>query len=107
MNYSRWDRFRHNVNTGKAGDLRSLIATDKRISSSRSAVDAYAESWAWTYFLITWHPDEYTAYLKTLSAKPQLGNDEPETRLADFRKHFGDDLDALRDEFVRRMSRLD
>lgn len=107
VNYSRWDRFRQNVNNGRAGDLRSLIATDDRISNSRSAVDAYAESWAWTYFLIKWHPEEYVAYLKTLSAKPQLAMDTPQTRLTDFRKHFGNDLDALRDEFIRRMSRLD
>ena len=107
VNYSRWDRFRHNVNTGKAGNLRSLIVNDDRISNSRTAVDAYAEAWAWTYFLIKWHPKEYTAYLKTISSKPQLAIDDPQTRLADFQKHFGNDFDALRDEFIRRMSRID
>ena len=107
VNYDRWDRFRNNVNTGKAGSLQSLIADDRRISSSRNAVDAYAEAWAWTYFLITWHPDEYVAYLKALAAKPQLATDDPSQRLADFRQHFGDDFDVLRDEFMRRMSRVD
>ena len=45
VNYSRWDRFRRNVNEGRAGDLRSLLANDERISGSRTAVDAYAEAW--------------------------------------------------------------
>lgn len=107
VNYSRWDRFRQNANNGKAGDLRSLIANDERISTSRTAVDAYAEAWAWTYFLIKWHPEKYVAYLKTISEKPQLAVDKPQTRLADFQKHFGDDYEALRDDFVRRMSRID
>lgn len=107
VNYSRWDLFRQNVNNGKAGDLRSLIANDERIAGSRTAVDAYAEAWAWTYFLIKWHPEEYVAYLKTLGNKPQLSMDEPQTRLADFQKHFGNDFEALRDEFIRRMSRID
>ena len=107
INYSRWDRFRQNVNSGKARKLESLLANDDRISNSRTAVDAYAAAWAWTYFLIKWRPDEYVAYLKTISEKPQLTRDDPQTRLADFRKHFGDDLNALEADFIRRMSRID
>ncbi len=107
VNYSRWDLFRNNVNAGKEKNLESLIANDDRIREPRSAVDAYAASWAWTYFLIKWHPKEYTAYLKQLAEKPVLTMDDPQTRLADFRKHFGEDLRALEDEFIRRMKRVD
>jgi len=107
VNYSRWDLFRKNVNRGRAGSLKSLIADDSRIRSPRTAVDAYAEAWAWNYFLITWHPDEYVAYLKMLAAKPLLVQDDMGTRLSNFRKHFGDDFGALEEEFYRRMSRID
>ena len=107
VNYSRWDLYRNNVNAGKEKKLEALIANDDRIRNPRSAVNAYAASWAWTYFLITWHPEEYTAYMKTLAEKPVLKMDDPQTRLADFRKHFGEDLRALEDEFYRRMSRVD
>lgn len=107
VNYSRWDLFRRNVNAGKERGIESLIATDKRIKEPRTAVDAYAASWAWTYFLMKWHPKEYAAYLKTLAAKPLLQMDDPATRLADFRKHFGADLHALEEDFFRRMSRVD
>ena len=107
VNYSRWDLFRKNVNAGKEGLLEELIANDDRIRNPRSAVDAYAASWAWTYFLIKWHPEEYTSYLKLLSEKPVLRMDDPQTRLADFRECFGEDLRELEKEFIRRMSRVD
>lgn len=106
INYARWNLFRQNYRTGKVGRLKTLIIDDTRIRHPRTAVDAYAEAWAWNYFLITWHPKEYTAYLKMIAAKPLLIYDDRQTRLADFQRHFGDDLGALEDEFSRRMSRL-
>jgi hypothetical protein len=107
VNYSRWDLFRKNLNAGKEGKIETLLANDDRIRDARTAVDAYAASWAWTYFLIKWHTKEYTAYMKQLAEKPVLTLDDPETRLADFRKHFGEDLRALEEDFFRRMSRVD
>ena len=107
VNYSRWNLFRKNMNQGKEKKLEAMLANDNRIRNSRTAVDAYAASWAWTYFLIKWHPEEYTAYMKHLAKKPVLKIDDPQTRLADFREHFGEDLRALEEEFLRRMSRID
>ena len=107
VNYSRWDLFRKNFNSGKEKTLEELVASDDRLHEPRTAVDAYAASWAWTYFLIKWHPKEYTAYLNMLSEKPMLKRDDPQTRLADFRKYLGEDLHALEEEFIRRMSRID
>ncbi len=106
INYSRWDRFRANVRSGRVGTLQSLVADDRRIRTPGTAVDAYAEAWAWNYFLIRWRPEQYVAYLKTLAAKPRLSVDNPATRMADFKQHFGNDLDALKDDFYRRMSRV-
>ncbi|QEG33899.1 DUF1570 domain-containing protein [Bythopirellula goksoeyrii] len=107
VNYDRWDRYRNNANNDRVAPLRALIVSDERFRNPRMAVDAYAEAWAWTYFLITWHTDEYVAYMKHLAAKPVLSVDDKRTRLADFTKHFGRDFDALEDEFYRRMSRID
>ena len=106
VNYARWDLFRDNYTRGKVGTLKSLVVDDSRIRNPRTAVDVYAESWAWTYFLIKWHPKEYVAYLKTLAAKPLLRLDDRETRLAEFQAHFGENLGKLQDEFYRRMSRI-
>ena len=35
-----------------------------------------------------------------------LVEDKPGQRLAEFRRHFGDDLDALEDDFYRKMNRV-
>lgn len=107
INYARWDLYRKNANAGREQGIEALVATDALIKDPHTAVDAYATAWAWSYFLIRSHPEEYAAYLKTLSAKPLLEMDTPATRLADFRKHFGEDLRALEEEFYRRMTRVD
>lgn len=107
VNYDRWDLYRDNANNDKVLPLQSLIVNDDRFRISRTAVDAYAEAWAWTYFLVTWHTDEFVAYMKDIANKPLLTSDDKKGRLADFTKHFGSDFTALEDEFYRRMSRIE
>jgi hypothetical protein len=84
--------------------LKSLIVDDERLISTDQVIDAYAESWALTYFLIHKHPKQYVAYLKVLSRKQPLVKDGPAKRLAEFVDHFGP-LDALESEFVNYMER--
>jgi len=105
VNYARWDVYRKRVNAGQTIRLRHMVADDKLFRDPRTAVDAYAAAWAWNYFLIKWHPEEYVAYLKTLADKPQLVRYDKDGRQADFRKHFGE-LRELEEEFYRRMSRI-
>lgn len=107
VNYDRWNLYRNNANNDKVQPLQSLIVNDDRFRNSRTAVDAYAEAWAWTYFLATWHTDEFVAYMKEIAAKPLLTSDNKKGRLADFTKHFGNDFAALEEEFYRRMSRIE
>jgi hypothetical protein len=107
VNYDRWDLYRENANNDKVLPLQSLIVNDDRFRNSRTAVDAYAEAWAWTYFLATWHTDQLVAYMKDIANKPLLTADDKKGRLGDFTKHFGSDITALEDEFYRRMSRIE
>ncbi len=106
VNYSRWDLFRKNVRNNKAANLETLITDDNRLRMPRTAVDGYAEAWAWNYFLIKWHPKEYAKYLKMLSEKPLLRQDKPTKRLEDFQEHFGENLKNLEAEFYRRMRKI-
>lgn len=106
VNYERWDRLRRNANLGKMTGIKELVADDQPFRNPLTAVDAYAEAWAWNYFLIKWHPNEYTNYLRMISEKPLLAQDDRETRIAEFKKHFGD-FDDLKREFYQRMSRID
>ena len=105
VNYPRWDRFRENVDAGRVPPLTQLIAGDELFRNPDTAVDAYAQSWAWNYYLIRWRPKEYAAYLKAIAAKPLLTADDRPARIAEFRKHFGVDLGKLEDEFYRQMER--
>jgi hypothetical protein len=84
--------------------IRSLIEENKRLVTTDQAKDAYAESWALTYFLIHKHPKEYIAYLKDLSRKQPLEIDGKEKRVAEFEKRFGP-IDKLETEFVTYMER--
>ena len=106
LNEARLAQFRQYLRTRPHSSLKSLIADDKRIRDTRTALDAYAEAWALNYFLLHHYPRQYVEYLKMLSEKPQLVWDEPETRIADFQKAFGANLGQLDDEFVRYVQKL-
>ena len=92
---------------GRVPPLKRLIAGDDLFRNPETAVDSYAQAWAWNYFLIKWRPKQYAAYLKAIADKPILTPPDPKQRLADFRKFFGEDFDALEDEFFRQMRRVD
>ena len=92
----------------RPGSLRSLVRSDRRFreGESEADADAYAEAWALNYFLLRTRRKQFAAYLKTVSAKPVLRWDTPETRQADFEKAFGEDWDQLDRVFVKYMSRV-
>jgi hypothetical protein len=106
MNEGRLTQFRRYLANRPHTSLKTLIADDKRIRDTRTALDAYAEAWALNYYLLHHHPRQYVAYLQMLSEKPQLIWDEPETRIADFQKAFGENLGRLDADFLRYMQKL-
>jgi hypothetical protein len=71
-----------------------------------TALDAYAEAWALSYYLIEKYPRQYVGYLQMLAEKPPLVWDDPETRLREFQAAFGDDLGELDADFIRQMQKL-
>jgi hypothetical protein len=105
INYPRLDRFQEYLRHRGTDSLDTLISTDKRLRDTKQGLDAYAEAWALTYFLIHQKPKEYVAYLKLLSQKKPLITDTPEKRLEEFEKIFGNRR-RLDEEFVRYMSKL-
>ena len=82
-----------------------MLASDRPFRDSRTAVNAYADAWALNYYLIKYHPKEYTAYLKMLAQKPRLGKDGPERRLEEFCDSFGDIRELERD-FLKQMAKI-
>jgi hypothetical protein len=106
VNYSRLDRFSDNLQNNRAAPLKRMIESDELFRKPETAVDSYAQAWAWTYYLIKWKPKEYAAYARMVRDKPMLQEDQPQKRLADFHKFFGDDLQELEEDFFRKMERV-
>ncbi|MCE5303896.1 MAG: DUF1570 domain-containing protein [Planctomycetaceae bacterium] len=100
VNPSRLERFQEFLQSRPANSLETLLRDDRRFTDAKQAVDAYAEAWALTYFLLKKHEKDYVAYLRTLSAKKTLMQDKPEQRIDEFRKAFGE-LPKVDAEFQR------
>jgi hypothetical protein len=83
--------------------LETLLSGDQRFRDPAKAADAYAEAWALTYFLLRTRGEDYVKYLQALAHYAPLGEQSTDERLAEFKKHFGDDLPKLEAEFLRYM----
>lgn len=101
VNHFRLAELRQYMKSRPADSLQTLIATDERFRTTRTAPQAYAEAWALNYFLIRKYSEKYQLYLRRLSEKKPLLFDSPEERLAEVREVFGKELRDLDTEFLR------
>jgi hypothetical protein len=106
VNYPRLATFRRNLPNWRRDSLITLLADNQRFRNPGTAVAAYADAWALNYYLIKYQPKQYAAYLEMLAEKQPLAEDDPDTRLAEFKAHFGD-LRTLEREFLQKMSRVE
>lgn len=102
VNRPRLVRFHEYLRGRPPNSLQTLISGDARFRDPQQSLDAYAEAWALTYYLLRRYQRQYLDYLKMLSEKGPLLPDDPQARLEEFRKAFGD-LEQLDAEFVRYM----
>jgi len=105
VNYPRLATFRRNLPRWRRDSLVTLVANNQRFRDPRTAVAAYADAWALSYYLIKFRKKEYAAYLKMLADKPPLAEADSGTQLAEFKQYFGD-LKSLERDFLKQMSRL-
>jgi hypothetical protein len=105
VNPPRLEQFRQYVGVRPANSLETLLRDDTRFHDPKRSLDAYAEAWALTHFLIRQHSKQYVAYLAMLSKKKPLLPDDADTRIDEFRRAFGE-LNAVDAEFLRYMGRL-
>jgi hypothetical protein len=105
VNQLRVGAFREYLRRRPVNSLPSLALTDQRLRNPQSRGDAYAESWALTYFLMRHKPEQFTKYLQVLAAKQPLQFDTPEERAADLKQTLGD-LRELDEQFVRVMQKV-
>jgi hypothetical protein len=104
LNQSRVMQLKGYLGRRPIGSLKTLIVDDARFRDAAKSLDAYAEAWALTYFLINQYPKAFNGYIEAIAAKKPLLEDGPEKRLKEFEQHFGD-LEKLDIEFLRYVRR--
>lgn len=84
--------------------LKEFLATDEPFASA--VLDAYAESWALTFFLIETRRREYGAYIRKVAARPPLEEYTARERIEDFEGAFGKDWSRLETAYLRYIADL-
>ena len=112
-----YDRVEQRINRVRLEDFRSLVATSRPLgtlatyiasddSFDRSAIPAYAQAWALTFFLSETRPREYASYLDRLAKRKLFSEYSATERVADFRRAFGNDLELLDSQFHSYVKKL-
>jgi hypothetical protein len=86
-----------------ANSLEVLLTDDKRFRDPSTAPNAYAEAWAFNYYLLKRRSDDYSKYLQSLTKLEALVALEPRQRIALFTAAFGDDLNRLEADWLKFM----
>lgn len=79
--------------------LKSLVMSDDLFKSD--ALDAYALSWALTYYLTEQNAPQYLRYMQKIAALPPGAQYDAKRRLSDFEASFGDDWQLLEANVAR------
>jgi hypothetical protein len=103
VNRQRLDRF---LAGQEPGWLERIVRDDEPFRRPDEALDAYAQGWALTFFLMQTRKAAFVDYLQAIAAKSPLVDDSPEDRLADFRAAFHAAPGDLEEAVLRHLSRL-
>jgi hypothetical protein len=83
----------------KPQDLVEMISSDRQFDSD--AISAYAQAWAFTFFLVEQMPREYARYLEKTASREPFTLYTSAQRLKDFTDVFGENLALLDAHFLR------
>lgn len=84
--------------------LEAFLRSDGMFDAA--TLDAYAQAWALTFYLVETRPRDYAKYLKTICNRDPLMRYGEDDRVADFQDAFGENLQLFESGFLRFMSRL-
>jgi hypothetical protein len=87
------------------GTFAELLASDRMFQTNTSA--AYAEGWAWVFFLTETHPQKFAEYVRRVAARGDFENYSMQHRIADFSGIFGSDLRMLEKHCLNFIDDLD
>jgi len=89
--------------SARRAGLETMLTDSSRFRNSATAADAYAEAWAWCYFLLRRKEQAFVKYLQLQAQQAPLVDLTAEQRLAQFKSCFGEDLTDLEAEFLKYM----
>lgn len=101
VNQDRLERFRDMVRQRRQASVGDFVAADDSLFMS-DPLDAYAQAWALSYYLMETRPSDYRSYLQKIAARDPLSPAySPNERLADFQSAFGNDVRLLESRLLR------
>ena len=106
VNWVRLNQMRQYLSTRPANSLVTLLQDDQRFHDGREVLNAYSEAWALNHYLMTRHEDKYLDYLRDQMEKKPLVEGTAADRLEEFKRHFGEELSDLDEDFIRYVIRL-
>lgn len=104
INQGRFRDFQKVVPHHRPELLANLVATDKLFRMAPGA--AYAEAWAFTFYLVETQPRKFADYLARTARRQPFTEYSAEERTADFAAVFGTDWRMLEAQFLRFMAGL-
>jgi hypothetical protein len=93
INRGRLDDFRHYLEKRPAGTIVALVASDQLFRTSGGF--AYAEAWTLNFYLCETRPQEYSRYLEIVAGRKAFSEYPAKSRLTDFTRCFGNDVELL------------
>ena len=106
VNRSRLAQFRAHLAGGRSkGEFVNLLGSDRMFRSNPAA--AYAQSWAWVFFLTETYPRKFAQYVRRVAGRRDFKDYPPAKRISDFTTVFDIDLRMLEKHFLNFIAALD
>jgi hypothetical protein len=83
----------------KKSGLASLISSDTLFRTD--LYGAYSEAWALSFYLSETRPHDYARYMKQTAARDPFSAYGGADRMADFQRHFGEDMVMFENNYLR------
>ena len=100
INRERLFEFRQWRKIGRQpGAFVGLVSSDRQFQTNPAA--AYAEAWAWVFYLTETRPRQFSDYVQTTANRPDFEDYPVARRIADFSAVFGSDFRMLETNFLR------
>lgn len=103
VNEARRQQF---LTSTRRGWVEPLVVDDEIFRRPDAAIDAYAQAWALTAFLVQTKKQAFVRYLTTLAAKQPFAEDSPEDRRREFVAAFGEPTAEFEESVAKFVARL-